>query len=497
METKDPGWNPHDHKRMRQMIEEGTVTEWERQFPLRYGNVVLNASNIRMEGREHFTLADQRKAWMENRMLTRPLKADIELSDAESGEVLDRRVGHTLMRVPYYTNRGNFVFNGSNYPMASQSRLMPGAYTRRQNNGGLETQFNVRPGTGRMFRVALEPETGQFRLRSSGSNLHLYSVLKDAGVSDEDMKKAWGDELFDINKGRYDSRSLNKAFMKMVPSYARKDAKAEDAAALLIEALNRAQIMDSVRRRTLAGYWDYNLSDKTASMISRVMLRGIVRKMAAGPPEFDIRTALGDKDDEGDLYVPVGVPGVLAATKKLLAVNRGQDELDERNTPAFSKIYTPDRIMRERIRLDEGKIRRNLMRMLARRRNLDALRPRYFDPYYEEVITKHPLTSPIEETNPLQNIAQQRRVTMLGPGGIGADEAVTPDMQAVQPSEFGFFSPLEGPESGRAGVDVRLSWGVHIGSDGRMRRRFKDLKSGKHVWASPEDLVGKRLRFPD
>jgi DNA-directed RNA polymerase beta subunit len=193
----------------------------------------------------------------------------------------------------------------------------------------------------------------------------------------------------------------------------------------------------------------------------------------------------------------VDVEGLLAASRKLLAINRGLDVPDERNTPAFSKIYPMDKLMRERIRLDDGKIRRNLMRMVSARKNLSPLAHRAFDPYYIDVITKSPLTTPLEETNPLQLIGQHRRVTVMGPGGIGSADAVTPEMQMVNASEFGFFSPLEGPESERAGVDVRLAWNTRIGKDGRVRAPLLNRQTQQMELVSPQDLYGKFLKLPD
>jgi hypothetical protein len=443
----DDLWDPQDHDGLRRRIEQGTIEEMGRIFPASYGGVRLEAHNVHLGGKDHYSLAEQRKAWMANRSLTRPLKADFTLTDEKTGEQLDERKGVTLMRVPYYTSRGTFIYNGTNYSAASQSRMIPGAYTRRQNNGGLESQFNVRAGTGRVFRVALEPESGQFRMRIAGSDFHLYSLLKELGVSDEELAEHWGPAVLEENRKKIDSRVLDRAFNKFVPSY--RQAEAPSKAEAIVEAIRKAQVSKRVVARTLAGYWPNRPVEKTAGSELRSMMFEMLKRAETKPTfsaGFDLRDSLGDVDDEGDEYQPVGLEGIIAASKKLLAVNRGLDETDERNTPAFSKIYTMDKLMRERIRLDEGKLRRSLLRMIASRRNLSPLHHRAFDRYYLEVITKNPLTTPIEETNPLQLMGQQRRVTQMGPGGIGSSDAITPEMQAVQPSEFGFYSPLEGPE---------------------------------------------------
>ncbi|TXH14584.1 MAG: hypothetical protein E6R03_08865 [Hyphomicrobiaceae bacterium] len=319
-------------------------------------------------------------------------------------------------------------------------------------------------------------------------------------MADEELEKRWGPEVLQLNKEKYDSRAMNKAFQKLVPKYLHDQAQdARDKSALISDALEKAQVSKTVIRRTLGAYWKDRRQEKEASgemvhMLRLFFPRKVASNYSAG---FDMRTLLGDVDDEGDEYQSVGVGGLLAASDKLLAVNRGLDKVDDRSIPAFAKVYTMDKLMRERIRFDEGKLRRNLLRMASSRRDLSPFHPRVFDSYYKEIITKNPLTTPIEETNPLQLVGQQRRITHMGPGGIGSSDAITPEMNAIQANEMGFYSVLEGPESERAGVDVRLAWGAKIGKDGRMRRSMLNLRNQKMEWVSPETLYDKFVKLPD
>lgn len=481
-------WDPDDHPGMRKRIETRVLDAVQKAFPSEYGNVRLEVENPRMDGPERLSLKRQREAILRRDYLSRPLKGDLVLKDKVTGDVLDRKENTTILRVPYYTDDGVFIHNGNNYTGVMQSRMIPGAYTRRQNNGALETQFNTRIGTGKAFRVALDPAKAQFRFRVKGSDLHLYSLLKDMGVSDAAMQEAWGPEILEMNKLRYDSRAVGKAFEKMVPTFAREGYPS--TAEGVKDALNRAQIAKKPASRTLSRYWMNLQPIKSASEFNR-LLGPLLSKRAA-----DVRDQ-GDFDEDGDEYMPVGAEGILAATKKLIAVNRGEDATDDRHIPAFSKIYTLDKLLAERVRLDEGKRLKNVMRRLASRRNLSGFSPGALDGYMEEFLTKNSLTTPGEETNPVSRVSQHRRITQMGPGGIGSLDAVTGEMQSIQASEFGFISPIEGPESSAAGIDVRLASGVRIGSDGRLRRQVTDLRSGAKTWVSPEDLFDKRLALPD
>jgi len=153
----------------------------------------------------------------------------------------------------------------------------------------------------------------------------------------------------------------------------------------------------------------------------------------------------GIPDDEEE-YVPVGLKGLVSASQKLLAINRGLDKPDERDSLLFKRILTTDRLLSERVRLDSDRVRGSMMPLIARHKNLKAVGPFAFDSYMEKFLIGNPLSSPLEEINPLHLLEQSRRATQMGPGGIGTDNAITEDMQAIRVDQFGFISTLEGPE---------------------------------------------------
>lgn len=208
-----------------------------------------------------------------------------------------------------------------------------------------------------------------------------------------------------------------------------------------------------------------------------------------------VRREVPEADDDDD--VSVGLNGIMAASEKLLAVNRGLIPTDERDSLEFKRVHTTDRLLRERVRLDADKTRLSLLRRSAKVRNLSGAHPGIFDAYTEGHLLGNPLSMPLEEINPLHLVEQARRLTQMGPGGLGSSEAITDEARALHPSQFGFLSTIEGPESERIGIDTRLAWGTKIGSDGKIYQRFKDRRKGKHSWLSAEDLSSRVMGLPD
>lgn len=202
-------------------------------------------------------------------------------------------------------------------------------------------------------------------------------------------------------------------------------------------------------------------------------------------------------DDDGEEYMSVGTAGLLAASEKLLAMNRGLVNQDERDSMRYQKIIRPAGMFRERIKMDSGKLSRQVMYQAAKRKNLSGLLPNAFDGYIDAVLRGNPLTSPLEEINPMQLVENARRITKMGPGGIPSSDSITDEAQAVHPSQFGFIDIIAGPESERAGIDVRAAWGTKVGSNGRIYQKFYDRKKKKYIWAAPGDVSTRVVKIPD
>jgi DNA-directed RNA polymerase beta subunit len=223
-----------------------------------------------------------------------------------------------------------------------------------------------------------------------------------------------------------------------------------------------------------------------------ILSRASKKIASAQSPEND-----QEVDDDDEEYVNVGIGGVLAATEKLLAVNRGLEPADMRDSWRFKKVYSPAALLKERIKLDADKVRYNIMRRVSKDKSLRSLHIAAFDPYARGLIIGNSLSQPLEEINPLQLVEAANSVTGMGPGGIGSEDAITEDAQNVTPSQFGFISPLEGPESSRAGIDTRRAWGSKLGSDGRIYQRFYDRRRKKFAWLNPDQVADFTVKLPD
>lgn len=279
--------DPEDSDSIRSDIEDATLRAMERYVNgYSYGGVRLEVSGLKYVGPKKFTKQQQQEALLSDRLLARRLRGNVRLVNEEDNSVIDERKNFTLAQVPYLTERGTFIDNGSEFSPVMQSRLLPGAYARRRDNGELETMFNTRPGTGASMRVSFDPASAQYRLKVGSSDLHAYSVFKDLGVSDEELERRWGPEILEANRAKYSRHTLDRLYAKAVPKWERNDAlsPAEKAAAIK-SALDRAQAAESILRQNLP-----NLFSREKSAHWRMAGRAIKAAesmIKQATPEFD------------------------------------------------------------------------------------------------------------------------------------------------------------------------------------------------------------------
>ena len=251
--------DPEDSDTLRKDLETSVMGAMQRYVHgFEYGGVRLEVDNLHYADKDHYSTAEQHEALMSDRLLARRLRGNLKLVDTATNKVLDTRKNFTLTKLPYLTQRGTFINNGSEFATVAQSRLLPGVYARKRDNGVLESHINTRPGTGPAMRLSLDPETAQYRLKMGSSDLHAYSVFKSLGVTDEELERRWGPQVLELNRSKYNKDTLNKVYSKAVPKWVRDDTlPPEQKIQAVLDTLNKAQVAKSIIRRNLPNLYDH------------------------------------------------------------------------------------------------------------------------------------------------------------------------------------------------------------------------------------------------
>lgn len=431
----------------RTAIMDNMLEAVKNRFPIEDDDVKLELRDVKYEGPTSYTLEQQKQALMGNRRLGCSIAGTWRLTDKKTGQVLDeRRDG--VIRIPYYTDRGTIINNGSEYTVISQARLSPGVYVRRKQNGELESQFNVANGLG--FRIGLNKETGALNLSVGQGHVPLYPVLRALGVSNEDIQKSWGREIASVNVSQMDPRAIDKVYARYAGRKADMSLPLSEKEKFIAEAMAGSKL----------------------------------------DPDVVVRT-LGIENADG-----VTGPLLLRAAQKLLNVNRGAEEPDNRDNPRFSKFYGIEDMMRERVDKDAGRLTKSMLFRAKRDRSLARIGRNALSPYLDTFLSGSGLAMPGEEANPLSILVQQSRITRMGEGGISSPDLVTPEARNVQGDYLGYVDFISGPESFGIGVDVRAALGTMKGSDNRLYNKMVDMHTGKTRYVALDDAASHTVAFP-
>ena len=408
----------------------------------------LEFSNVGYDNEYEPGIADEKDAVLRRRTLQRALKADVALKDT-TGRVVDQQ-RMTVAHVPHLNSQGLFVRNGVQYALRNQLRLRPGIYTREQRNGGVETHFNAKPGTGRGFRIELEPQSGLFKFKVDQSTTRLYPVLKSLGVSDEAMKAAWGNELFEKNfrepSGR-DDMDMTKLVHKL--SHVKGEVAHGDLAEVLKAALQRSQVDEDTTELTL-----------------------------------------------GERVKNITPDTLLKATQKQLKVARKEVPGDNRDSQAFQSFHNPQSLIAERLGRDiTGSLRQAFWRA-SRKGSLQPIQPGMLNKNIGTIFEGSGLAQTPENINPMEIHDLRQAITRLGEGGIRGIESVSKDARNVQASYLGVIDANRAPESGNIGVDLRATDSALQGSDNQLYTTVRNLKTGQLETVSARNLATKTVAFP-
>lgn len=297
--------DPEDFDDLRSSVRDAAVQGFKQAFPRSYGGLRLEMEDVGYEKLADYTPEQERAAWMEDGYLHDKLSGTMKLVDETTGDVMGTK-RMSLMKVPWITPRGTIMHKGNDYTLAHQSRLDSGPFTRRANNGLLETHFNVVPGSGRTFRVSLDPQDAQYRLNVGTSNLHLYSVMKDLGVSDEELEGAWGKDILTSNQSKYNPRALDSAYKQFVPEWQRTGPVDRATMANAVrESLDRVKVSSGISAVTLPDWKDGVVSPMKKSAGAED--RSEFFKMAAAAPFDPDMTAADVLDGRLDFDIDMRV----------------------------------------------------------------------------------------------------------------------------------------------------------------------------------------------
>lgn len=421
-------------------------------FPIVGKKKTLRLKGLSVDDSKTMTIRDEKKAILSGATIGAPVYGELELLD-EGGKVIDKRK-MKLATLPRALGRvGSFLIRGNHYQVSNQLRLRGGVFTVEKENGELKSLYNIQKGgRGRRLELDMNPQNGVFKLKIDQGSVELYPILKSIGISDQDMKKAWGNEIWAENK-RSSAQKMDRVAKRAAKSLAGAEVQdVESAADPLKEFFNNAEVDPEVTKITL-----------------------------------------------GKPYKVLSPEAMLQSSKELLGVHRKDRDPDDRDSLVFKAIHSVEDFLPERIKTESRQIVRKLkgrLELEKAKKVQDVITPSTFAKPVESFFTKTSLSSTPDQTNPIDMLSNQYSATIMGEGGIQNVHQIGAATRSIHPTHLGFIDPVHTPESDRVGAALHLPIGT-MKRGNKLLTRVLDAKSKSRTAIDTQKFHDSAVAFAD
>ena len=427
-----------------------------------------------------------------------PLRVSVQLRILSTGEIKESDT--FLGDFPLMTENGTFVINGAERVVVSQLIRSPGVYfsAERDPNTGrdlhsaklipnrgawLEFETNRRdvvsvkvdrkrkiPVTVLLRAVlAWRPEAnGEGRwcddseLTGNGHNEHIEAVF---GTLEEKYEHKYLRTTLDKDNTHNSKEALIELYKRLRPG----DPPTLDNAKSLLESY-----FFSERRYDLAKVGRYKLNKNLYE-----------RDGTMDPPSLDVRVLL--------------VRDIYKIIERLIQLNNGHPGMkaDDIDHLGNRRVRTVGELIQQQFRV--GLLR--MERVIKERMSLvetDSATP-------NSLINIRPVLAAIREwfggsqlsqfmdqTNPLAELTNKRRLSALGPGGLSRDRAGF-EVRDVHHSHYGRICPVETPEGPNIGLIGTMSTFARVNEMGFLetpyRRVYREIQTAQGIYEEAKELV--------
>src|SRR6266545_7417663 len=415
---------------------------------------------------------------------SRPLKVQVDLIVKETEEVKQNVV--FMGDFPWMTDQGTFIINGAERVVVSQLVRSPGVYYTASED----------PTTGRMlFAAKVIPNRGAW-LEFETSNKDLLSVkvdrkrkipvttlLRAVGIVDSaEMQSLFTpvddhpDHPFikstlDKDPAATQEEALIEVYKKLRPG----DPPTADNARALVQSL-----FFNFRRYDLARVGRYKLSKALGDVAAKMSI--------ALPGE--------DAENQRESRI-ISRNDIVAIIGKLIELNNGRGTGDDIDHLGNRRIRANGELIQNQFRIGLLRMERVVKERMtitdaeqATPNSLINIRP--VVAAMKEFFGGSQLSQFMDQTNPLAELTNKRRLSALGPGGLSRDHAGF-DVRDVHPSHYGRMCPIETPEGPNIGLIGSLATYGKINEHGFIETPYREVRKFVSYRDRQADALGETL----
>ena len=461
-----------------------------------------------------------------------PLKVEVRLFNQETGEVKEQEI--YLGDMPIMTDSGSFVINGAERVIVSQLVRSPSVYFGREidKNGRVCITSQVIPTRGTWLEYETDTRGVIYVRIDRTRKVPVTTLLRAIGLSnDEEILSVFGENDYllktiekDVNKNTDEAlidihaklrpgepSTLDSAKNQLVSRFF--DSFRYDLAKVGRYKFNKKlNVAERILGCTLAENIkkDKEVVLEKGTIITKDNLNILKEALDAGfgIQEVPFNEALDeeipvcniqvvkvyDKNDQSKIVRIVGndqsltikrltISDIYASVSYYLNLLGGIGNFDEIDHLSNRRVRQVGELLQNQFRIGISRIERVIRDRMSTQdvaevtpKTLINIRP--LTAAIKEFFGSSQLSQFMDQTNPIAELTNKRRLTCLGPGGLARDRAGM-DVRDVNPSHYGRICPIESPEGQNIGLITSLASYARINDYGFIMTPYRKVENCK------------------
>ena len=436
-----------------------------------------------------------------------PLRVEVRLFNRESGEVKEQEI--FMGDMPLMTDSGTFVINGAERVIVSQLVRSPSVYFNREiDKNGREVITNqIIPNRGTWLEFEVDARDVLYVRIDRTRKVPITTLLRAFGLSsDEEIIRMFGDDEYLRNTIAKDStkntdEALIEIYEKLRPGEpATLDSSKNQIITRFFDEFRydlskvgrykfnkKLNITDRLLDQVLAEdiIVDGNVVFEKGTKITKANIKELneVFKSGYGVVEATVNEELDsfnkvqtikvvDPSDKKNKLIVIGndqttdvkrltISDVYAAVSYYLNLLHGVGNFDEIDHLGNRRVRQVGELLQNQFRIGVSRMERVIRERMTTQemeevtpKTLINIRP--VTASMKEFFGSSQLSQFMDQTNPIAELTNKRRLSALGPGGLSRDRAGV-EVRDVNASHYGRICPIESPEGPNIGLITSLA----------------------------------------
>ena len=458
-----------------------------------------------------------------------PLKVEVRLFNRETGEVKEQEI--FMGDMPIMTDSGTFVINGAERVIVSQLVRSPSVYFNHEidKNGRELITSQIIPTRGTWLEFETDARDILYVRIDRTRKVTLTTLLRAFGLSsDDDIYNMFGRDLYLENTISKDStkntdEALIEIYEKLRPGEpATLDSSKNNIITRFFDEFRydlarvgrykfnrKLNVVDRLLGQTLAEdiIVDGNIAFASGTEVTKANLEDVRVALSSGYGVKQVKInedldsydkvqmiKIVDPSDKGKTITVIGndqtidvkrltISDVYASISYYLNLLHGVGNYDEIDHLGNRRVRQVGELLQNQFRIGVSRMERVIRERMTTQemeevtpKTLINIRP--VTASMKEFFGSSQLSQFMDQTNPIAELTNKRRLSALGPGGLSRDRAGV-EVRDVNSSHYGRICPIESPEGPNIGLITSLASYAKIDEYGFIMTPYRKVENSK------------------